>query len=466
MPPTPRLKPAERPKVLVVGAGIAGLTLAILLDKAKVPYDIYERSAEVRRLAPLFKQIGIYEEFVSKSKPCKSIDVFDERRESSFVLDFSPVREMSGFEGYIIPRHALYELLLKQVPPERIHRGKRVLSMMQNENGVMIRFSDGTSADGDILVGADGAHSAVRQSLYKQIQKVGKLPSTDSEALPYSCVCLAANSSTLDIEKFPELKDPMCRFNNIVAQDRPYSWLTWTASNSTMCWGVIQYLDKESSKENDGFRNSEWGTEATETMCNDVRGFPIPGGDGALTLGDLIDNTPKDQITKAVLEEKVFDTWYHGRTVLIGDACHKIHPAGGQGALLAFHDAIALANWINVLPSTSLQDIEMIFKEYRQERLPPAQASYANGQMMASISARSIKSIIFRRLCKVMPSWCWRLLHRKYAANRPQVAFLPLVQDTGSVKPTYQVSLHKTLELLEADKIGGVESALDIPATV
>lgn len=54
-------------------------------------------------------------------------------------------------------------------------------------------------------------------------------------------------------------------------------------------------------------------------MCKEVRDFAIPGGDGSLTMADLIDNTPKHLISKVMLEEKVFDTWYYGRTVLIGD---------------------------------------------------------------------------------------------------------------------------------------------------
>lgn len=83
---------------------------------------------------------------------------------------------------------------------------------------------------------------------------------------------------------------------------------------------MIQYLDEESSKDNDSFRNSEWGPEAALTMCKEVRDFPLPGGvNNTLTMGELIDQTAPDLISKVMLEEKVFDTWYNGRTVLMGD---------------------------------------------------------------------------------------------------------------------------------------------------
>lgn len=84
---------------------------------------------------------------------------------------------------------------------------------------------------------------------------------------------------------------------------------------------VIRFLDKESSKDDQSFRIDEWGPEATEAMCKEVRTFKVPGGkdDKVLTIGDYIDRTPKDLISKVMLEEKVYETWYSGRAVLLGD---------------------------------------------------------------------------------------------------------------------------------------------------
>ncbi|KAG0204436.1 hypothetical protein BGX28_003618 [Mortierella sp. GBA30] len=469
-------KPSAKPRVIIVGAGIGGVTLAILLQKAGIPYDIFERTTDVKPLgsaislgpnvASLFKQIGIWDEVVSISKKRSSIDVFNENRELTFAMDFSPVSEMGGYDCFVMPRAALYDTLLKQIPARRIHRGKKMLSMLQNENGVMIRCADNTVYDGDLLVGADGAYSSVRQNLYLKLKKEGKLSSSDSEPLPHRCVCLVAQTSPLDPNKFPDLSDPVCHYNNIVAADRPYSWTTLTTQGNTICWGVTQYLDKESSKENDSFRRSEWTSEAAEAMCKEVRHFPIPGGDGTLTLGDIIDNTPKDYITKVMLEEKVFETWYHGRAVLMGDvgsqkcegvltsavvfirynfapwhpACHKIHPAGSRGAISAIHDAVCLANWINVLQSTSLEDMEKVFKEYQSERLPAVKADFTFGQRMAHVSAKNFKAKIARYMAKNMPDWLWTMTHSKNVANRPQ----------GTVRPHHQPSLHKTLEIIMA----------------
>ncbi|KAK3817918.1 MAG: hypothetical protein JOS17DRAFT_758051 [Linnemannia elongata] len=464
--------------VLIVGAGIAGLTLALLLDKAGVPFDIFEKSADSRTvgsalylgpdLFSIFHQLGIADEIIEQSKPCHSIDVYGEDRVRQFKIDFNLLREMGGYEGRLIPRTVIYNILLSKVPPQNLHKPMRMLSMTQGENGVHIRFANGTDFEGDILVGADGAYSAVRQNLYEKLKKDKTLPVTDAKDLPFSCVCLAGHSGPLDPDKFTELKDPQCHFYNTIGTDKPYSWAYFTTQNNVACWNVFLYLDKESSKLHNNFRTTDWGEGAVGSMCDEVRDYPIPGGDGTLTLADLIDGTPKSQMTKVMLEEKVFDTWYHCRTVLIGDAVHKIHPAGGQGALLGFHDAIALANWINVLPSKRVKHTEYIFKQYKKERYPFAKAAYNHGRNMSNVSDKDLKATITRYISKNMPHWLWVLFLKKISAQRPQASFLPYVEDSGTVKAAYQHSYVKTAKMIKdqaAAREAAEAAAQDTPAT-
>lgn len=83
---------------------------------------------------------------------------------------------------------------------------------------------------------------------------------------------------------------------------------------------AVQHLDAETSKRVDPSSSSSWGPEAAEAMCNEVRHLQIPSGKhNNLTLGDLIDRTPKHTISKVMLEEKIFSIWHAGRTVLLGD---------------------------------------------------------------------------------------------------------------------------------------------------
>jgi hypothetical protein len=83
---------------------------------------------------------------------------------------------------------------------------------------------------------------------------------------------------------------------------------------------VMHFINETLSKEHPTVSNSEWGPEAVLAMSEEVRGLVAPvGKDKMKTVGDLIDLTPKDLISKVSLEEKVFKTWYSGRTVLLGD---------------------------------------------------------------------------------------------------------------------------------------------------
>ncbi|KAF9996883.1 hypothetical protein BGZ80_010356 [Entomortierella chlamydospora] len=451
----------NKPKVLIIGAGIGGLMLGGLLEKANVPYVIYEKATEVKligsavyfnsALAPIFRQIGIFDKLFSLGKPCNSIDTFEMDRQPSFSIDMGVSDEMGGAKGFVVSRAVLYDVLLEQVPAEKVIRGKKVLSTSQDENGVSIKCSDGTTAEGDILVGADGAYSAVRQTMYEKLKAEGKLSASDNVPLPYSCVCLVAQTDPMDPAALPELNSENCHFSTIHAKGRPYGWSTFTCANNVVCWGVTLQLDAESSKLNDTFKSSDWGPEGAQEMCNDVRDFPIVGGDGTLTLGDMIDNTPMDRISKVALEEKVFNKWYHGRTVLMGDACHKVHPASGRGAQLAIHDAITLANWISVLPaSPSTAEAEKIFKEFKIERYPDARDTHDQGHMLSKILEKGFKGDTMRFLAKHMPAWLNRLVLVKISAMRPQVSFLPPVADNGTVKKAYQRSLEMTLPVHNA----------------
>ncbi|KAK3838995.1 MAG: hypothetical protein J3R72DRAFT_447905 [Linnemannia gamsii] len=456
---------SEKPHVLIIGAGIAGLTLGGLLHKAGVPFDIFEKAPVPRTVgSALFlgpdlygymKQAGIYEEFVSRSIPCNSIEYFGEDRKVDFVVDFTPYSEMGGCEGRIIGRTQLYDILLNAIPTERCHMGMKMVSMTQHDPATgkaSVKFADKSEFSGDIIVGADGAYSAVRQSLYDELKAEKTLPSSDAADLPFSVICVAGYTSPMDTAKFPGLKDERSQFWNVLSRDKPYSWMTITTPNSVMSWSAFKYLRKGTTSATDSnLRRLGWGEEAAEAMCNDIRDFPVPGGDGTLTLADLIDATPKNQMTKVMLEEKIFDTWFHGRSVLMGDACHKVHPAGGQGALLGFHDAIALANWINVLPaSPTIQELDVVFTEYKAERHPYATAAFEHARNMSNLSDKDLKATISRFVIKHIPDWLWRLSLAKMSANRPQVSFLPLVEDIGTVKSAYQASLDNTQKILRA----------------
>ncbi|KAF9126818.1 hypothetical protein BGW39_006322 [Mortierella sp. 14UC] len=442
-----------RPRVLIVGAGLGGLTLGMLLHKAGIPFEIFERATEVKNIgsammltsttAYLFQQFGIYEEFMSLSKKVVATQVGNERRELEYIMKFGDASELFGYENYIIARPVLYDLLHSKVSKERIHMGVKITETTQDENGVKIHCSNGAVHHGDILVGADGAYSIVRQNMYSQLNVENRLPAMDARPLPYSTECLVGQTRVLELSEFPRLEREDCQFMNIIGDNKPYSWMTFTMKNS-ICWAIVKYLPEEKSKHDDSFNNSEWGPEAAEAFCKEVQDFPIiSGSEKPLTLGDLIAWTDKDKISKVMLEEKVFETWHHGRIALLGDACHKLSPAGGAGATNALHDAISLANYIYALPPRpTTKDTDEAFTAYKNERIPWVKAAFDSSTIFKTMASTGFMSKLVRFSAKYMPLWAQKQILIQMNINRPQACFLPRAEDTGSVRPAPQPSLN------------------------
>lgn len=133
---------------------------------------------------------------------------------------------------------------------------------------------------------------------------------------------------------------------------------------------VICHLSKQQSKAAEGERfrsmdNSEWGPIAAQSMCDETRGFPIPGGNGTLTMGDLYDRTPKNLISKVMLEEKVFETWHSGRVALLGDGMFMLVclfffwvlffiSSSMDGFVFVFVFALCVCLFTNTMPCPSL----------------------------------------------------------------------------------------------------------------
>ncbi|KAF9899615.1 hypothetical protein BX616_002930, partial [Lobosporangium transversale] len=104
-------------------------------------------------------------------------------------------------------------------------------------------------------------------------------------------------------------------------------------------------------------------------------------------MGEIFDATPPERISKVFLEEKLFKTWYYGRTVLIGDACHKMLPAAGVGAVNAMQDVVVLANCLYSMNSSTQEDITALFQEYYKQRFHRAANEIERSKAMAKMIA-------------------------------------------------------------------------------
>ena len=164
-------------------------------------------------------------------------------------------------------------------------------------------------------------------------------------------------------------------------------------------------MDEKTAKEA-RFRNSEWSPESNEKMIQKIRNFPIKhygddgeGKDEQRTLGDLIDATDPALISKVFLEVKLYETWHHGRTVLIGDAVHKMQPSAGQGAVNTMEDAVILANCLYDLSDgkqpVTTKRITEAFQDYREQRYPHAKFQVENSTKMSRTLSGQVRCDFF-----------------------------------------------------------------------
>ncbi|KAI7817014.1 hypothetical protein BC939DRAFT_19576 [Gamsiella multidivaricata] len=164
-------------------------------------------------------------------------------------------------------------------------------------------------------------------------------------------------------------------------------------------------------------------------MIKNLQDMPRPFGG---TMRELIEASPKHSISKIFFE--LFKTWYHSRTVLLGDVCHKMTPAAGQGAVNAMQDAVVLAKCIFSMPDSSSESIIAAFTEYFSQRYHRAEAQFARSNTMSKITSgqtwteRLIRYIMFNYI----PTWLQQRGFAKTFEYRPQVAWLPLVENRGT----------------------------------
>ncbi|KAF9354701.1 hypothetical protein BGX26_007464 [Mortierella sp. AD094] len=426
------------PTVLIVGAGLAGLMLGTLFERINIPYHIFERASEVRPLGavmgmgadilPVFEQLGLLEEVEKISRPSSKLHIYNFDLTKVGTKDISGLKEVSGYDSLMFARPRLYEIMRKQVPAHKISMNKKVLRTEEKDDRVIIHFSDNTVCEGDILVGADGSYSAVRQSMYKRLNEKGLLPKEDLEGFQIGYVSMVGVATPEDPEKYPQLKDETSNFAKVLG-GASRGWGIFNLPNNQASWVLSIQLMSDEAREQQ-FRNSEWGPEANESMIKEFQDMPNPWGG---TMGDLIEATPKHLISKVYLEEKIFKTWYHGRTVLIGDACHKMLPSGGQGAVNAMQDAVVLANCLFSMADSSTESINAAFKEYYKQRFHRADAEIARSRALAKTTMEKI----IRQVSLKTPDWVQKRADIKLYEYRPQVAWLPLVKPrgTGNVLP-------------------------------
>ncbi|KAF8936907.1 hypothetical protein BGZ58_003550 [Dissophora ornata] len=435
-------KPSPPFKVMIIGAGVGGLFMGLCLERAGIDYVILERMPQFQiprttiqlssNTLRTIEQLGLLEEVMAIAKPVSVITLRKHNMSVVGKLEATYVKERYGHYSCIVQRTEFLQILISRMPVNKILWGRYVLDIVNGDAGVQCRCANGSVEQADILVGADGAHSAVRQNLYKILQEKNQLPKSDMEPLKVAINAIVGITDPLDPERYPAVGAKFSDVNIVIGKNSPHTlWLSPTSGNR-VAWSVGGALVTPEGRNDANFKQSEFGPEAIDAACVLIEDLEIPWGG---TMADLIASTQRDYIKKLMVEEKHYKTWHHGRTVLIGEACHKFVPFSGQGAEQAILDVIALTNLLyRVVDNPSHQDFCIAFEAYQAQRSTIAKNAVEVSHSMSHLmNAQGLSADLKRKILFNLPAFIMNSSVDKIQV-RPLLDFLPPVEDRGSKK--------------------------------
>jgi 2-polyprenyl-6-methoxyphenol hydroxylase-like FAD-dependent oxidoreductase len=312
--------------VLIQGAGIGGLTLAIALLQRGYSVKIIERSNALSEIGAgiwmaanpmqVFNQLGFAGKITAAGWMVKRIRLQDYRGFDIQVEDMSEIAKVFGFETIALHRSALQKVLFGQLPADTVLFGTEVQALSHSKEFVSVQLANDSSIGGNridakVIVGADGINSRMRSHLSLGGEK------RYSGSSSYRAIARGAQLLPPDAgHDAYEIWGEGCRvgFSKINAED--YYW----------------YMTFDSPA-GETFPASQMRSHA-ESLFQSF--FPAWIG--------LLKHTSPDEILRTDISDlKPLEKWSSGRAGLIGDAAHATTPNLGQGGAMAVEDALALA---------------------------------------------------------------------------------------------------------------------------
>lgn len=337
-------------RIGICGGGIGGFSAAIALRNVGHEVEVFERAAAFNRvgadinLTPnavfALDQLGVGE-YLRKSaaRPTFRISRDGKTGEETSRLPMSAAAEEKyGAPQLTIHRADLLLALQNQLPEDIVHPGMSAKSVDLTETGATIVFDDGSRRDFDVVIGADGIHSAVRAALW------GKDDPKFTGIVSYRAV-------------FPRDKAP-----DTPDTDAFTKWWGDTPDKQIVTFPLT--LGQEIFV----FATTPQGdwTEEGWTLPGDVEELRAEYRDFHPDARALLDAC--GEVTKSALHvREPMPQWSRGHATIMGDAAHPMVPFMAQGACMAIEDAVVLAR---ALEDAGPEDVVAALQRYEEARKP------------------------------------------------------------------------------------------------
>ncbi len=331
-------------KVVIIGAGIGGLTTGIAMRQAGYQVEIYDRAQELRPAGAgislwsngvkVLNHLGLGERLAAIGGEMNAMEYRSHTDEPLSYVDLQPLFERVGQRPYPVARTDLQNMLLEACGPENVHLNMPCVDVEQDEHTATAIFENGERASGDLVIGADGVHSAVREYV------VGHC--VDRRYARY------VNWNGL-VKADPQL----CRQDLwvlYVGDSKRASMMPVGGDRFYFFFGAPM---AEGTQVHPAYRQDE--------LAKIFQGWPTPVQNlieaiesettNRLEIGDI---DPLDQLVK-------------GRIALLGDSAHATTPTLGQGGCQAIEDAEVITRYLHTT-NISVADALKRYEAARKER--------------------------------------------------------------------------------------------------
>jgi 2-polyprenyl-6-methoxyphenol hydroxylase-like FAD-dependent oxidoreductase len=342
---------AQRRTALIIGSGAAGPTLALFLQRAGIESEIYEARSEAESYTGWFlnlagngigvlQTLGIADPISAEGSPVPQMIMWSGKGKRLGEVRNGAREGLT--ESVVIRRGELQRILnsAAQAASIPIHFEKRLRSVeIPDGQGVVATFEDGSTARGDLLIGADGIHSRVRA-----------LISPNAPAPSYTGL-VSTGGFTTHLSLPPTPKTQYFIFGK-----RAFFGYHVRAS------GEIYWFNNHARAQAPG------RSELTQIVSEDwkERLLEMHRGDMA-PIEDIIRSTEEGIGAFPIFDLPPQPIWHRGPIALLGDAVHAISPSAGQGASLAMEDAAILAR--SLRDASSLEEGFVTYERLRRARV-------------------------------------------------------------------------------------------------
>lgn len=324
-------------KIIIVGAGPGGLTLALALLLAGFHPVVLERAGSGREAGCGFTLwpnamraldlVGVGPELRRRCKPLQGIAMTVANGSELFRVDSSALNSNYAGIGWALQRSELISLLLQFLGPDRVHFGVQCVGFRESAGEVCALFADSSMVTGCALIGADGLRSTVRSHMFNE------------RTLRFAGYAVSRGIS--------QLRLPTDIGVTSLGRGHQFGYFPMSADR------VYWFASRNASEQDISSRSASKG-HILEQFAN----WHAP-------VEQIIESTPED----CILHNNIYDmdplpTWTRGLVTLLGDAAHPATPDLGQGACQAIEDALVLARCLQSNP-----DIAIGLKQYESYRI-------------------------------------------------------------------------------------------------